>query len=243
MKKKKKYNYGSLVNKSKNIIITILMEKKDEVLIGKIDTLPYYVDPNEDTIGVRGCFSSVRLCGSRAPYNIKELLTWKHLYKMRKQWLNFFFPYYKMFIPKLTKKMMWSIILDERRRILFGFGVENKKSTRKKDRKKRYSYKNRSQSHYDNYHGSYRNVDRFQNISTKERLYPLSSDKYLNFFKTKTNGTFKIDKNRAFVDQLVISHPYKNLYAYNNFNIEFDIIDGHIYLLDMYERPPKTLGR
>lgn len=210
-KKERPIVYDTLVRVSKNVIITILIDKAEGVRIGKVQS--YYYTTNEESIGVESCQSTIRHHGGRAPYDIKELLTYPHLHQIRKEWLNFFYPYYIMFIPGLTKKKFWELVVNRREERI----MENQK------------YYKKSLQH----RGYYPNIgtDRMNNKSTSIRLFPLKEDIYKKFFINRKlyHRTDETLTNRDLVREC--DKINSKIYCYNNLGIEFNIINGKLYLL------------
>jgi|WetSurSiteA1Bulk_404760.scaffolds.fasta_scaffold00513_4 hypothetical protein len=97
------YTYKDLVDCREKLLFTI-----------KIESPPDFFENKDGEWKLKYIYSGLWLYGGRAPSDLNTLLTWEHLHKVRKEWCVRLIKYYQIFLPGLTLKSMWEIILKQR---------------------------------------------------------------------------------------------------------------------------------
>lgn len=105
MKQPKVIQYHHLVSVARQVVLSIKLDHPET----------YQENDGGKEISLMPCKSVLYLYGGYAPSNLKELLTYHQMHKIRKEWADkHLFKYFKIFFPSLTKKQMWKVIVERR---------------------------------------------------------------------------------------------------------------------------------
>lgn len=182
MKEPKVIQYHHLVSVARQVLLSI-----------KLDKPTSYYEVNElGEMIIADCSSGLYLYGGFAPRNLKVLLTFHEMHKMRKAWLDdYLHKYFKMFFPTLTKKRMWEIITERRLKFRADWRKKNERIERgiEDDRERKVKIKN-----------PYTNriiTDYTPRIhrNNNDRIFPMPCMKYVQFVLSRCSKRKLEDDN------------------------------------------------
>lgn len=161
----KKLEYYHLVELAKQVMLTV-----------KLDNPKYLREDENGGLILNHCVSHMYLYGGTAPKTLQELLTFHHMHKLRKSWVErYLHQYFSMFLPGLTKKAMWDTIKERRSH----YRSDWRKMQTRQERRTEQNLATISINKYDGkkYADSYPMVRR----KRYDRLFPMKNLQYMQF--------------------------------------------------------------